>query len=889
MKNNLNINQILIGIILGIIIMKLPYEILILFSYDLLVLLYFSSLLIFISFCLVYILIMRNKIIIKLNVLELSYDRSMRSLDITLSNPNLLEDKELFESIYQTLFNLPEFKQFGYDKILILSCSLASGQIYNLHSNILINNNTSFDTYYNTLEKELTNYNNLQYGYHNEAIINYKVKVWNVDNKKNLIIKKTHNTYSSFNKTGQVRMFNNSSVLNRNWYTGLIKPISLYNNKTGQLKLKHPKIFFTMDIETITINNIQVPIAISSCGYVNTQNLAKLESKVFLIDHVLLLKDKDLAVKELWNKYFTYLESIFKLNNLDKLTIFAHNLGEFDGYFLYNALLNHYNPDHINSIIDDSNSFINIIHNNFPIIEWKDSLRIFPIKLNELCKMFSVEGKLIPYDSRFSNLSLFNNPKLLYLFKKYSIQDSIALYNALQTAQDIYFNKYKIDIESVYSTATLSLKIFRACFQDKPIFILPQKIDKIIREGYYGGGTDAYLAYGEKIHHYDINSLYPFAMLKPMPYNLVKPRLIDLSNRSLDSFFGFAECLIYCPLDMLRPVLPFHHLGKTIYPVGNWKGTYFSEELKAVVKLGYKITLIQGYEFTKTDLFTDYVNYFYEIKRTSTGSDKQIAKLQLNNLYGYFGRKQINLMTENIKNKDLDNAILNRIVKSVTKINDNYSTILSYTNINHYLLEQLNNEFHFIKDFTNPIMSNVALAAAVTAYARIIMIPYKISPYTLYSDTDSAFTLKPIDINLIGEDLGLMKDELKGNIIEEAYFLGPKQYVYYFYDKEGIRKEYSVFAGVPRNSLSFEEGKALFEGKIITKTISNRFYKSFTNLTITIKNSHITIKNNNAKKLINNIYYPPVITNGYNDILLYYYKKFRNLIIKNFKKLIKGF
>jgi hypothetical protein len=861
MKNNLNINQILIvlslGIILGIIIMKLPYEILILFSYDLLVLLYFSSLLIFISFCLVYILIMRNKIIIKLNVLELSYDRSMRSLDITLSNPNLLEDKELFESIYQTLFNLPEFKQFGYDKILILSCSLASGQIYNLHSNILINNDTSFDTYYNTLEKELTNYNNLQYGYHNEAIINYKVKVWNVDNKKNLIIKKTHNTYSSFNKIGQVRMFNNSSVLNRNWYTGLIKPISLYN-KTGQLKLKHPKAFFTMDIETITINNIQVPIAISSCGYVNTQNLAKLESKIFLIDNLLLNKDKDLAVKELWNKYFTYLESIFKLNNLDKLTIFAHNLGEFDGYFLKNALLNHYNPDHINSIIDDSNSFINIIHNNFPIIEWKDSLRIFPIKLNELCKMFSVEGKLIPYDSRFSNLSLFNNPKLLYLFKKYSIQDSIALYNALQTAQDIYFNKYKIDIESVYSTATLSLKIFRACFQDKPIFILPQKIDKTIREGYYG----------EKIHHYDINSLYPFAMLKPMPYNLVKPRLIDLTNRNLDSFFGFAECLIYCPLDMLRPVLPFHHLGKTIYPVGNWKGTYFSEELKAVVKLGYKITLIQGYEFTKTDLFTDYVNYFYEIKRTSTGSDKQIAKLQLNNLYGYFGRKQINLMTENIKNKDLDNAILNRIVKSVTKINDNYSTILSYTNINHYLLEQLNNEFHFIKDFTNPIMSNVALAAAVTAYARIEMIPYKINPNTLYTDTDSAFISESINSNLIGTDLGLMKDELNGNTINEAYFVGPKKYGYYLINELGIKKEYSVFSGVPRNSLTFNEVKDIFEGKIITKTINNRFFKSIQTLDITIKDTTISIKNDYNKTLVDNIYYPPVISNGLLTFLL---------------------
>jgi len=55
-----------------------------------------------------------------------------------------------------------------------------------------------------------------------------------------------------------------------------------------------------MDIETIKFNSdIQTPIAITSCGYIK----GKLQNKIFLIDHILLNKDKDLAVKELWNKY----------------------------------------------------------------------------------------------------------------------------------------------------------------------------------------------------------------------------------------------------------------------------------------------------------------------------------------------------------------------------------------------------------------------------------------------------------------------------------------------------------------------------------------------------------------------------------------------------------
>jgi hypothetical protein len=49
--------------------------------------------------------------------------------------------------------------------------------------------------------------------------------------------------------------------------------------------------------------------------------------------------------------------------------------------------------------------------------------------------------------------------------------------------------------------------------------------------------------------------------------------------------------------------------------LGTWTDTYFSEELKAVQKLGYKITLIKGIEFDKTDLFSGYVKHFYDKKK----------------------------------------------------------------------------------------------------------------------------------------------------------------------------------------------------------------------------------------------------------------------------------
>lgn len=53
-----------------------------------------------------------------------------------------------------------------------------------------------------------------------------------------------------------------------------------------------------------------------------------------------------------------------------------------------------------------------------------------------------------------------------------------------------------------------------------------------------------------------------------------------------------------------------------------------------------------------------------------------------------------------------------------------------------------------------------------------------------YTDTDSIFTDYDLNPEEIGSDIGLMKDELKSNLISEAYFLGIKQYGYYYYDKK---------------------------------------------------------------------------------------------------------
>ena len=218
-----------------------------------------------------------------------------------MDNDKLLEGVELFKAIYNTIRSNEEFINFGYRKIIILSCVLDDFKEANLHSNVLIDNDTPFTDYYNEISNDLSGYNNLEYGYHNLNIIRYTIKAWNCSDLNNLNIKITHNSISmvrnndSYNKfksinkvinpNNQIRNYSTKALRaglqppHKHWSKGLITPISLVNKK-GQLKLENPVPIFAMDLETIKLNNVQTPIAISSCGV----NKGKIESKL-LITH----------------------------------------------------------------------------------------------------------------------------------------------------------------------------------------------------------------------------------------------------------------------------------------------------------------------------------------------------------------------------------------------------------------------------------------------------------------------------------------------------------------------------------------------------------------------------------------------------------------------------
>lgn len=223
-------------------------------------------------------------------------------------------------------------------------------------------------------------------------------------------------------------------------------------------------------------------------------------TELFLIKDYLLFNDHNIAVKDLWDRFFIYLEKTnFK-------TIFTHNLGGFDGIYIHKAASNYYDVNHVKTIIDDSNKFIliNVLLNNNNNIVFKDSMIIFPVSLNDLCEIFHVPGKTSKYIQDFNKINLFKNKKLLKEFILYSKQDSLGLYNALVNAQTSIINELNVDITTIVSTSSLALKAFRTNFQKVIIPILKSSEDKFIRDSYYGGRTDYYKAKVNNLFYYDV-------------------------------------------------------------------------------------------------------------------------------------------------------------------------------------------------------------------------------------------------------------------------------------------------------------------------------------------------------------------------------------------------
>jgi hypothetical protein len=547
--------------------------------------------------------------------------------------------------------------------------------------------------------------------------------------------------------------------------------IRVYSTKSNILRplrerTLNLKRFSVLDIETIQVDNSFIPYAIGICG-------SKTPKIFYISDYV--GKNLSERSKSMMSDFINHLDTL----SSNKI-ILAHNFGRFDGYFLLKSFLEM--NIKVDLLVDDRNSIITMkfINQKGSSISFKDSLRILPSSLMELGHIYDVEYQKINFDhdTVTPDIILYSKTFRVKQLEPYLKSDLLSLREIIIKASNYLNDKYNVNLLSSYSTSSLAMIIYRTKFYKSNITILPRSYDKIVRESYYGGIVNIYKPYGKNLYYYDINSLYPKAMLNFMPgkfLGVVKQH--DLNERfKKQNFFGFVRAHIEIPKDCKYPFAPYRSdEGNLITPTGKWTGLYFSAELKDFIRRGYKVTPIIGYEHEAIKPFNDYVDHFYKMKMTAKGDQRFMIKLLLNGLYGYFGRKPVNDLVQCVHKDELDDIMRTFGIRQFIELeNSQYVIIIRDLFPSSELMKQFRAQISQ-KDLFQSLdlpktISNVAIASAVTAYARIHLYSFieKLEGELYYVDTDSIITDQPLPDHLIGDGIGQMKDELKGVTAKEG-------------------------------------------------------------------------------------------------------------------------
>lgn len=333
----------------------------------------------------------------------------------------------------------------------------------------------------------------------------------------------------------------------------------------------------------------------------------------------------------------------------------------------------------------------------------------------------------------------------------------------------LFFDKFKININDNPTLLGLAFRLFIATLLC-PVAIHYLENDTIpmiygdnynrLKLSYTGGAVDRYIPTNDEnelVYAYDVNSLatfgsYPFVMAAfLMPVGNIIYFEGDIRKYHHDAFWFF-YCKIEVSSDIKHPILQTHVKTKnglrTIAGIGTFHDMIFSHSYDLAIKMGYKIDILWGYTFDKNFIFKDYVSDLYRMRLDYPKTDPMnyIAKICLNSLYGKFGMRdefdkiQIvdaeefdKILTENSKGQNIITDIHNLdscFMVHFKPIESNLDSILDKETSNLY-------KFHNKKDYN----INVAIASAITSYARDYMAQFKNNPKLklFYSDTDSIY------------------------------------------------------------------------------------------------------------------------------------------------------
>ena len=444
-------------------------------------------------------------------------------------------------------------------------------------------------------------------------------------------------------------------------------------------------------------------------------------------------------------------------------------------------------------------------------VTYHDSFKILPSSLEKLSRDFDLtHGKLDlwktvqeAYPDQYSDKVDFlnrcdpNDP----IYLEYLGYDVISLYELIYKLIEVA-KLSEDDFVKVMSTASLSRMLFKNGYggiefksedREKTDFEIltsckawcSEKLMKHtdisyleceykIREAYYGGRTEVFTPFVENDDnkivalHYDVNSLYPSAMLdNEFPIGFPEyendPNICRIRWNEWLQYkrgLGFIKAEVYIPPQQIPP-LPAK-MGKLAFVTGHIIGTWTYVELEYAIKnCGVKI--LKYHELIHFDrtykVFHNFVKTFNAIKEQATIDENEslrtFAKLILNTSYGWTALRR-------------DDKTTLRDISKLEQWQEKREILMINEELGYFEMPD--------RVMTDTVQ--VQVGSYVTSYARLILLDalrkQAEKGVVYYCDTDSIICSAPMDPEDI-DPVKLGKFGLESELFS-GIFLQPKVY-----------------------------------------------------------------------------------------------------------------
>ncbi len=506
--------------------------------------------------------------------------------------------------------------------------------------------------------------------------------------------------------------------------------------------------------------------------------------------------------------------------------IYFHNLA-FDGVFIIDWLLNNGYVWVEELQMNQRRTFTTLISNmgkfytikvqwaSGYVTDFRDSLKKLNMPVSRIADSFKLPLEKLSIDYKQ------HRPKGWELTddeRRYIAADVVIVARALaqQFAQGMVKLTVGSDAMAEYTRLLGGSKMFKKTFP-----VLPQTMDDDVRAAYRGGWTYADSRWSGKVHYrpgkvFDVNSLYPSIMYhKALPYG--EPVYTDDVPESSTEYPLFVTS-ITLTAKLKKNHLPCIQIKRNL----SFAATEYQRNIDDPVTISctnidlvlwedhYDLDIISyngSWLFkASTGLFGEYIDKWYNIKNTSSGGLKEIAKLHLNSLYGKFAT--------------------NPVVTSKYPILDE----------NGVVQFKLGPE-----ELRDPVYTPVGVF--VTAYARDVTIRAAQGQYHrfAYADTDSLHLWgleAPEGLNVNATELGAWKHEFD---FDAAVYARAKAYAERHAEHCHCRpgEVETHIAGVPVDIAAqvglnrFRDGE-VFHGKLVPKRVPGGAVLRETQFTLTL-------------------------------------------------------